>query len=246
MSSPVSGDGAPNAKQIVFLFMAATVVAVVVFLCGVLVGRGVPLPGRGTTTAAAGSGHEDVPPATLGQPRSEPSAAAAESEDLSYPGILTEDAQSPLTIAGSGSDAPVAGSSTEPSEVESGPDEADDPPRSDHPAPMSAPDQRVVPDAVAEAANGGSDPDTDTVTGSAPPGGGYWVQVVALRQRHSVSGVLERLLEKELPATVLDPDADAPIALYKVRVGPYASRAEADRVRERLETEDEFAPFVIR
>ena len=31
-----------NGKQLVFLFMAATVVAVVIFLCGVMVGRGVP------------------------------------------------------------------------------------------------------------------------------------------------------------------------------------------------------------
>ena len=246
MSSPVSGDGAPNAKQIVFLFMAATVVAVVVFLCGVLVGRGVPLPGRGTTTAAAGSGHEDVPPATLGQPRSEPSAAAAESEDLSYPGILTEDAQSPLTTAASGSDAPAGGSSTEPPEVESRTAAADDAPQSEPLATQSDPDQRVAPDGVAEAASRKGDPDTDTVTESAPPGDGYWVQVVALRERHSVSGVLERLLKKELPATVLQPDADAPIALYRVRVGPYATRAEADRVCERIETEDEFAPIVIR
>ncbi|MSO83389.1 MAG: hypothetical protein EXQ53_08860, partial [Acidobacteria bacterium] len=31
-----------NGKQLVFLFMSATVVAVVIFLCGVMVGRGVP------------------------------------------------------------------------------------------------------------------------------------------------------------------------------------------------------------
>ncbi len=36
-----------NGKQLVFLFMAATVVSVVIFLCGVLVGRGVRA-GRGT------------------------------------------------------------------------------------------------------------------------------------------------------------------------------------------------------
>ena len=31
-----------SGKQLVFLFMATTVIAVVIFLCGVLVGRGVP------------------------------------------------------------------------------------------------------------------------------------------------------------------------------------------------------------
>ena len=43
--SRTKGDGFHeiqlNGKQLVFLFMAATVVSVVIFLCGVLVGRGV-------------------------------------------------------------------------------------------------------------------------------------------------------------------------------------------------------------
>ena len=33
-----------NGKQLVFMFMAATVVSVVIFLCGVMVGRGVRQP----------------------------------------------------------------------------------------------------------------------------------------------------------------------------------------------------------
>ena len=45
MASPTTDDGFHeiqlNGKQLVFLFMAATVVSVVIFLCGVLVGRGV-------------------------------------------------------------------------------------------------------------------------------------------------------------------------------------------------------------
>ena len=38
-----------NGKQLIFLFMATTVVAVVIFLCGVMVGRGVR---NGPATAA--------------------------------------------------------------------------------------------------------------------------------------------------------------------------------------------------
>src|SRR6186713_655750 len=41
-----------NGKQLIFLFMAATVVSVVIFLCGVMVGRGVR-SGRGETTPSA-------------------------------------------------------------------------------------------------------------------------------------------------------------------------------------------------
>src|SRR5688572_29476229 len=40
-----------NGKQLVFLFMAATVVAVVIFLCGVMVGRGVQVPRVATAQA---------------------------------------------------------------------------------------------------------------------------------------------------------------------------------------------------
>ena len=41
-----------NGKQLVFMFMTATVAAVVVFLCGVMVGRGVNTT-RASATAAA-------------------------------------------------------------------------------------------------------------------------------------------------------------------------------------------------
>src|SRR5206468_12571777 len=43
-----------NGKQLVFLFMAVTVVSVVIFLCGVLVGRGVRAERAATDVAVAG------------------------------------------------------------------------------------------------------------------------------------------------------------------------------------------------
>ena len=58
MASQVQDDGFHeiqlNGKQLVFLFMAATVVSVVIFLCGVLVGRGVRAE-RGVDMASNGS-----------------------------------------------------------------------------------------------------------------------------------------------------------------------------------------------
>ena len=52
-----------NGKQLVFLFMAATVVSVVIFLCGVLVGRGVRVE-RSAEADAAGlsAAAEPTPP----------------------------------------------------------------------------------------------------------------------------------------------------------------------------------------
>ena len=49
MADKTSSEFNPSGKQLVFLFMASTVVAVIVFLCGVMVGRGVPIQ-RGFST----------------------------------------------------------------------------------------------------------------------------------------------------------------------------------------------------
>ena len=90
MARDATHDVPSGGKQIVFFFMAATFVAVVVFLCGVLVGRGVP---RGGVVSSSPIGEHfsprDLPPATLTTPSSEPSAGAAASHDLSYPQRLT-------------------------------------------------------------------------------------------------------------------------------------------------------------
>lgn len=77
-----------SGKQIVFLFMAATVVSVVIFLCGVLVGRGVQVeraarPDQGAPVAAAEA------PATA--PES-PTQAAPGAETLTYPQRLQGEA----------------------------------------------------------------------------------------------------------------------------------------------------------
>jgi cell division septation protein DedD len=76
-----------SGKQLVFLFMATTIVAVVIFLCGVLVGRGVR-PSAAPGTAAAAS-IATAPPEPSGPPPSaavgsSPPAPVATSEDLSY------------------------------------------------------------------------------------------------------------------------------------------------------------------
>src|SRR5207245_7860274 len=80
-----------NGKQLVFLFMAATVVSVVIFLCGVLVGRGVRVErGAAQEAALAASAGETTPqvtaapaPAPAG---SDPTAAAPPPavDDLTY------------------------------------------------------------------------------------------------------------------------------------------------------------------
>lgn len=203
MSPAVAGDGAPKAKQVVFVFMAATVAAVVVFLCGVLVGRGVPPPVSVGADPAIGMGPKDLTPATLGVPRSEPSAGAAVSEGLDYHRILTGESRVP---------------GADPSVDPLAPAGLQLPPDLKHVAPPRA----------------------------ESPGGGYYVQVVSLSEAGAGQIIVDRLIAKGLPALLLPPADGALMALYRVRVGPYAQRAEAERVSERIETEDGFTPLVVR
>src|SRR5205085_1917754 len=95
-----------NGKQLVFLFMAATVVSVVIFLCGVLVGRGVRAerggPSADLSVINTVSPAESTPPPSAAPPApagSDPTTAAAPppaADDLSYfsrlekPGRQTE------------------------------------------------------------------------------------------------------------------------------------------------------------
>jgi cell division septation protein DedD len=76
-----------NGKQLVFLFMAATVVSVVIFLCGVMVGRGVRAERAGL---ADGSAETVTDPTADTSPMPAPtgtseSASPSSQENLSYP-----------------------------------------------------------------------------------------------------------------------------------------------------------------
>ena len=252
MAFEASSNTAPNAKQIVFLFMAATVVAVVVFLCGVLVGRGVPVAGGLTAPdGSVGSMAVDLPPVTLSSPSSEPSAAASESSELTYyrrldggaaqPEVLNPESTPVSDDAGpsvgtAGSDAsrdvpkpPVTDVAPEPV--------ADTSDRPESAARLERPETDDEPLASAPAA-----PDVQPVT---PPTGGFSLQVMALRSEDAAQKAVAQLVEKGYPARLLRPEPGAPV-LFRVRVGPFADRAEAQRIQRRLETEEQFQPFLTR
>ena len=88
-----------NGKQLVFLFMAATVVGVVIFLCGVMVGRGVRDQRAAEMAEFAAEAPVDptvtAPPATAATPDG---GSAATQEDLSYPARLANDTPQPETL----------------------------------------------------------------------------------------------------------------------------------------------------
>jgi cell division septation protein DedD len=78
-----------------------------------------------------------------------------------------------------------------------------------------------------------------------PSGPGFAIQLAALRQREEADGVVRRLTSKGYPAYVMTPDAGAP-SVFRVRVGKFKDRREADAVAARLQKEEQFNPWIVR
>ena len=235
MASDSSADSPFHPKQVVFLFMAATVVAVVVFLCGVLVGRGVPLGGsraRGADQAGLGSrAVDDLPPPPLSTPSSEPSAAARTSDDLSYPRRLS---------SGMRGSERVGDVIPEPAAPTDDVDEASPAlggPVSDD-AEIESP---AAPEPVSEEAVS----DDVEVESPAVPEGAYVAQVFALKAPATAKRIAAALVDKGFQAFVLEPFPDDPVAYYRVRVGPFSDKADAERILERLRTEEGLDPYIV-
>ena len=206
-----------NGKQLVFLFMTATVVAVVIFLCGVMVGRGVQAPSsRLVASASTADPTADLQTVAPVAASSTPTGAPASSaEQLSYPDRLEE--PTPVNeVLRQATAAPASATKT--------------------PA--------LPPVAPASAKVAGSKPAVRAGS-SEPPGDGFVVQVAAVRQRAEADTIRRRLAGKGYPAFVTTPGAGGP-AVFRVRVGKYESRREAESVAGRLEREEQFKPWVTR
>ena len=220
MANHGPSEAEPSAKQLVFLAMVATVVAVIVFLCGVLVGRGLPAR-RATGLTASDVVPSGVGVAGLGIPEIAPDPAAESGsplDDLSYFDLLNSPDAAPEVPA----DTPA-----EESLFESGDPSlpgllVDD--TADTAAAVVAP---PVPSGAATAAQ-------------------FLIQVTALRSADEARAVAAGLVDKGYPAFVVDPTPGAPVAVFRVRVGPYPDLGAAEPVRDRLETEEQFRPFLIR
>jgi cell division septation protein DedD len=75
-------------------------------------------------------------------------------------------------------------------------------------------------------------------------GAGWLVQVQALRDRASADGVAKRLAGKGYKAFVMSPGPKGS-RLYRVVVGRFKTRGEAEEAKRRLEKEEKFKPWII-
>lgn len=169
-----------SGKQLVFLFMAGTVVAVVIFLSGVMVGRGVRAE-RGAPTGAPEASALASATVETGPPPPPPASASpatsgqplAAGEKLSYPARLNGAAPAAEQLQ-----------------------KAEPPPPAEEDAKVEK--AGTAPAPVAEPASG------------EPAGSGFAIQVAALRDRTEADAVVKRLAGKGYPAYVLAPVKGAP------------------------------------
>jgi DedD protein len=207
-----------NGKQLVFMFMTATVAAVVIFLCGVMVGRGVTTT-RVSAAAAAVAAEPTVDPTSTPEPPTTTSVDAASSgEPLSKQEDLKE-----LTYA---------------KRLEA-PEPPPEPAIESVPAPAPAiAETKVERPAAPPAAS-------KAVATGEPKGNGFVVQVASLRSRDEADAIARRLSSKGYASFVTTPGASGP-RVFRVRVGKFAERGEAETVARRLEKEEQFKPWITR
>ena len=91
-----------------------------------------------------------------------------------------------------------------------------------------------------------SEPDRLVRTDSDPSSSGrYAVQLAALRERNEAEAIAKRLVAKGYQAYVLVPAPGAP-PVYRVQVGRFKNRSDADLTAARLRKEEQFTPWVTR
>jgi septal ring-binding cell division protein DamX len=78
-----------------------------------------------------------------------------------------------------------------------------------------------------------------------PAGSGFAVQIAALNVRSEAEAIARRLSSKGYAAYVLSPTNGTP-TVYRVRVGKFSTRREAETVAGKLQKEEQFKPWVTR
>jgi cell division septation protein DedD len=259
-----------NGKQVVFLFMAATVVSVVIFLCGVLVGRGVRADRTLLADAAPVSAVAETTPPPQPQPAPAPASTPAASDprsaapppgvdELSYFNRL-ETKTPPREQLKPVADRPAV-----------------EKPAADTPVkpvtPVTPVKETVRPQKVAERAApvkpAAARPVTDTTAAAKPvqekpveklvpdqiisapgpaalePRDAFAVQIAALNVRGEAEAIAKRLNSKGYAAYVLVPSEGTP-SVYRVRIGKFPTRREAETVAAKLKKEEQFNPWITR
>ncbi len=214
-----------SGKQLVFLFIVTTTVIVVVFLCGVKVGRGARDAQMDVPEQVNAAVPATQPAPVAAPPATEPPAPAADAqEDLSYPKRLQGDGTPQETLK-----------RREEAKTE--------------PAPAPKPTAAAAAAVPTPVATSEQVPAVPASTDNLPTSGrsGTWaIQVIATKDRAIAGSVLKKLAAKGYPAFLVNPSANATPAWYKVQVGRYNDRGEAEKVSLRIKKEEQFQSWITR
>ena len=198
--------------------MAVTALSAAIFLSGVFVGRGVRAErGESNTGASAPVASQETTPR-----QAAPAAAPA-------PGADPTVAQAPPAV----DDLSYFNRLQKPN-----------PPAEDlKPSPAASTSTASLPKASAPArAPAASAPVPST---PASQGQAWVIQVAALNARPEADAIAKRLSAKGYAAFVQAPATGSP-SVFRVRVGKFGSRREAETVAAKLQKEEQFKPWVTR
>ena len=216
-------------KQLVFVGMAAALLAVVIFSLGVWVGQGVRRPeSEIAAEPTAETPAETTPPPTKVAPN-----------ELDY-GARMGDGKTPATTA-----ATPAETKPDPKPIEPpSPPEAETAPVGKDAKAPAKPDAKTAAKPSTPAPVEKPAPAAKTPPPPAAKAGNVLVQVGAFNDEATAKSLASRLTRKGYAAFVFN--APSGPLRHKVRVGPLADKAEADKVMARLKKEEGFSPFITR
>jgi DedD protein len=244
-------------KQLVFYFLAGATALILSFLAGIWVGRGVDA--RATETRVA----REEPVVPVGEdPQVKTSPVPAEGYSYSQrleadrPADALETPEARTARAASTTPTPAVKPTPtpvkSPAKASTTPSPAVVPaPPAATPKPGKTPALTPTPRVAEAAAKPTPTPKAATTHpgGAAQPqpqpaAGSLTIQVGAFRERERADGVVAQLKKKGYPARVAAPAGEKG-GLFNVTVGPYKTRAEADRVMTRLAQQERFKPFLV-
>jgi cell division septation protein DedD len=215
-----------SGRQLLAAFFAVVVLCAVFFSLGFLLGH----QGR---SAESGLATEQVP------------ATSSDAPPAVNPG--DQQAPSDASVAPAASAATPAAGSTGQGRVADAPSTSSSPAESstaESPAPVADPRRQAATGKVTRAA---SAQPVALQTPAVPPEKlppGSLVQVAALGNQQDASNLVTVLQSRGYPALILTPQqAHANDSLFRVAAGPYKTRAETEKARNKLSA-DGFKPFI--
>jgi DedD protein len=206
-------------KQLVFLFMTGSVALILVFLFGVVVGR---------DTATKGV-QQPTPTADLGSP------------PAPEPGTTPVVPPEPKDDTAAGTDAPVQSQPLSYPALVKG-DTPKTEPKSQAPPPAAPVVEPAPPAGATKQPNPSPAPDAGPKVPTSGAPGAWVIQISALKSREAAAEWVQRLRTKGYPAFL---DNSVP-GVFRVRVGRFKDRADADRTARRLLKEERTQSVISR